>query len=188
MMRFSSTSRQLARLRNRPVRLRPRSLRPPASGTIGSTGGLNPSDEGFVLPPRNDYVVGQMPPFVKSVENAERVDVEEARLERIKVGYQSKDPSATCHVVSHKFSLPSEQMKISCDVSSGSIRVSLFGPDGTLIKTSKPVTGGLKIRAPLEWPDGLELDSLVSTPVTARFDLEGGAKLFALRFENLFWE
>ena len=133
-------------------------------------------------------MVGQIPPFVKSVENAERVDVEEARLERIELGYQSKDRGAACHVMSHKFSLPSEQMTISCDVSSGSIRVALFGPDGTLIETSKPVTGGLEIRAPVEWPGGFELGPLVSTPVTARFDLEGGAKLFALRFENLFWE
>ena len=158
------------------------------SRTIDSTAGLTPSDEDFVLPPRNDYVAGQTTPFVKSVENAERIDIEDARLEMIKVGYRSKDPSVACHVVSHKFSLPSSQMKITCDVSSGSIRVSLFGPDGTLINTSKPVTGGLKIRTPLEWPAGLELDSLVSTPIAVRFDLEGDAKLFALRFDDLFWE
>jgi hypothetical protein len=59
---------------------------------------------------------------------------------------------------------------------------------GKLIKTSHQVTGGLKVRQPVEWTDGFKLDEHVSKPVSLRFDLEGGARLFAIRFDKLFWE
>ena len=79
-------------------------------------------------------------------------------------------------------------MKISCDVSSGSITISLLDPAGKLIKTSKPVTGGLKVKEPVQWPDGFKLDIYVATPLTVQFNLEGKAKLYAIGFDKLFWE
>jgi hypothetical protein len=79
-------------------------------------------------------------------------------------------------------------MKISCDVSSGRIAVSLFDEGGQLIKSSIPITGGLIVREAVRWPDGFKLDDHVSKPVSIRFDLEEGATLFAIRFDELFWE
>ena len=153
----------------------------------GSTNRAPPLDR-LVLPPRNDYVVGQTPPFVESVKNAERFHVDDERLGRIKAGYRLNDVEADGHVVSHAFSLPSKELGITCDVSSGSIRVSLFAADGKLIKTSEPVVGGLKIRELVAWPQGFRLDPYVSTSVVARIELQGSARVYALRFENLFWE
>ena len=63
--------------------------------------------------------------------------------------------------------------------------MSLFDEAGKLIKTSKPLTGGLKVRQPVPWPDGFKLDDHVSKPVSLRFGIEGGVKLFALRFDKL---
>jgi hypothetical protein len=109
-------------------------------------------------------------------------------LEGIENGYELIDAKAKGHVLPHKICLPGNEMKISCDVSSGSITVSLLDPDGNLFKTSKPLTGGLKVREPVQWPDGFKLDKYVATPVTVKFELEGDAKLYAIRFDELFWE
>ncbi len=156
--------------------------------TGGDTASIGPSSDKFVLPPRHNYLMAQNPPFVKSVQNAKPFSVAEKRLDKILTGYRINDPERKGHVLSHKISLPGKEMKISCDVSSGSITVFLFDEEGKLIKISAPVTGGLKIREPVAWPDGFALDDHVSKPVSVRFDLEGGAKLFAIRFDELFWE
>ena len=79
-------------------------------------------------------------------------------------------------------------MRISCDVSSGSITIKLLDPDGKLIKSSQAITGGFKVREIVQWPDGFKLDKHVATPVTVQFQLEGDAELFAIRFDELFWE
>ncbi|NIP95603.1 MAG: hypothetical protein GWO24_20025 [Akkermansiaceae bacterium] len=127
---------------------------------------------------------------MKSVQNARPFEVAGDRLREIRTGYRLSDPTAGGHVLSHKISLPGKEMKISCDVSSGSIAVSLFDEEGKLITTSKPIAGGrgLRVREPVTWPAGFKLDPHVSRPVSLRIDLTGDAKLFALRFDQLFWE
>ena len=35
---------------------------------------------------------------------------------------------------------------------------------------------------------GFKLNQQVSRPVSVRLELEGDAKIYALRFDNLFWE
>jgi sialidase-1 len=149
---------------------------------------IGPSDDGFVLPPRNDYLMAQNPPFVKSVQNAKPFDVSDDRLAKIRAGYRLGGAKGRGHVLSHKISLPGSEMKISCDVTSGSIAVSIFDEKGKLVRTSKPMSGGLKVREPVQWPDGFKLDDHVSKPVSLRLEIEGGAKLFAIRFDKLFWE
>jgi sialidase-1 len=148
---------------------------------------IGPSDDRFVLPPRNDYLMLQKPPLVKSAKNAQLFNISDDRLEGIETGYKLIDTKDKGHVLPYKICLPGNEMKISCDVSSGSITISLLDPAGNVIKTSKPVTGGLKFREPVQWPDGFKLDRYVATTVTVRFDLEGDAKLYAIRFDDLFW-
>ncbi len=149
---------------------------------------IGPSDDRFVLPPRHDYRMLQKPPFVKSVNNAKLFKISDDRLKRIETGYQLIDAKAKGHVLPHKICLPGKEIKISCDVSAGSLTISLLDPAGKLIKTSKPLTGGLKVGEPVQWPDGFKLDQYVATPLTVRFDLEGEAKLYDIGFDELFWE
>lgn len=156
--------------------------------TGDDTASIGPGDDDFVLPPRHDYLVVQNPPFVKSVQGVRPFDVEDGFMEKIRSGYGPGDADGEGHLLSHQFSLPGKQMKISCDVRSGSVAVSLFDAAGKLIKTSHPVGGGLVVRQPVTWPDGFKLDGYVSEPVSLRFDLSGRAGLFAIRFDELFWE
>lgn len=162
--------------------------------TAGNTAAIGPDSDkivlppSIVLPPRNDYVMDQKPPFVRSAQNAKPFSIKDDRLKRITAGYRLSDAKDKGHVLSHKISLPGDEMKISCDVSSGSITVSLFDADGNLLKTSKPVTGGLKVREPVQWPDGFTLNEYVSVPIAVKFDLKGDARLYAIRFDELFWD
>ena len=64
----------------------------------------------------------------------------------------------------------------------------IFDEKGKLIRTSQPITGGLKFRKSVPWPEGFRLDAHVSKTVSVRFELTGGAKLFAIRFDEVFWE
>lgn len=130
----------------------------------------------------------QKPPFVKSAKNAQLFNISDDRLEGIETGYKLIDAKVKGHVLPHKICLPGEEMRISCDVSSGSITISLLDSAGNLIKTSEPVTGGLKVREPVQWPDGFRLDKYVATPVTVKSEPEGDAKLYAIRFDELFWD
>lgn len=153
-----------------------------------STASIDPNDDRFVLPPRHDYFMVQKPAFVKSGDNATSFPVADDRLKGIESGFRLGDVKRKGHVLSHKISLPHKDMKLSCDVSSGSLAVSLFDEQGKLINTSKPITGGFKPDAAVQWPDGFKLDDHVSRPVSLRIDLTGAAKLYALRFERVFWE
>ena len=74
------------------------------------------------------------------------------------------------------------------DVSSGSLTVSLFDADGNLLQTSHPISGGLKVRERVSWPEEFTLGPWIASPVSLRFDLQGGAKLHAVRFDDLFWD
>ena len=149
---------------------------------------IGPDSDEFVLPPRHDYRMQQKPPFVKSVKNAKLFKISDDRLERLESGYQLIDTKAKGHVLPHKICLPGDEFRISCDVSSGSITISLLNPDGKLIKTSKPITGGFKVGEIVQWPDGFELDKYVATPIEIQFELEGAAELYSIRFDKLFWE
>lgn len=150
--------------------------------------GLDPSDERFVLPPRHDYVVGQTPQFIKTAENALPFGVKDERLKGVLGGYRLTDASKGGYIQSHKFSLAGKEMKISCDASEGSVRVVLLGAEGEVIRKSLALKGGLKVREVVLWPDGFKLDPYVSEPVFVRFELEGGAKVYGLRFDRVFWE
>ena len=154
----------------------------------GVKAGLDPSDERFVLPPRHDYVVGQTPQFIKTAENALPFGVKDEQLKGVLGGYRLTDASKGGYVQSHKFSLAGKEMKISCDASEGSVRVVLLGADGKMIRRSLALKGGVKGREVVLWPDGFKLDPHVSEPVFVRFELEGGAKVYGLRFDRVFWE
>lgn len=158
----------------------------PAAGN--STASIAPHDDRFVLPPRHQYLLEQKPAFVKSTENAIPFPVEDDRLVGVNRGYQLGDKKAKGHILSRKFSLPHEEMKVSCDLTTGSVTVSLLDDTGKLIKTSKPITGGFKENVLVQWPDGFKLAAHVSRPVSIRFDLTGPASIYALRFDRVFWE
>ena len=130
----------------------------------------------------------QKPPFVKSVENAKLFKFSDDRLKPLETGYKLINTKAKGHVLPHKICLPGKEMKISCDVSSGSITISLLDEAGKLLSTSEPITGSFKVREIVQWPDGFELDKYVATSVTIKFDLEGEEELYAIRFDELFWE
>mgnify|MGYP005690671299 FL=1 len=149
---------------------------------------IGPDSDEFVLPPRHVYRMQQKPPFVKAVKNAKLFKISDDRIKNLETGYKLVDPKAKAHILPHKICLAGDEMKISCNVSSGSITVSLLDPNGEIIKNSEPITGGFKAREIVKWSDGFKLDKYVATPVTVRFELEGNAELYAIRFDKLFWE
>ena len=132
--------------------------------------------------------MSQTPPIVKSVENARIFQISDDRVKDLQSGYQLIDPKTKGHVWPHKICLPSENLNVSCDVSSGTVVVTLFDRDGNLIGASKPLSGGLKIEEPIQWVDGVKIDKYVATPVSVKFELRGDAKLYALKFNNVFWD
>lgn len=146
------------------------------------------TDNRFVLPPRNDYVMDQTPSFIKSTVNANTFEITKDRLEGISTGYQLVNDTTAGQLLSRKFSLPGDEMRISCDASSGSLTVSLLDADGNLVQTSHPISGGLKVRERVSWPEEFTLGPWIASPVSLRFDLQGGAKLYAVRFDDLFWD
>jgi hypothetical protein len=158
------------------------------SAPANHTARIGPSNDRFVLPPRHEYVMAQNPPFVKSVENAAPFSVIENRLQGMNTGYQLQDPNRNGHVLTSKLSLPWKEMKASYDAGSGSITISLFDESGTLLNSSKPLTGGLRTRQLVRWRKGFTLNDHVSKPVTLRFDLTGGGKIYGLHFDRVFWE
>ena len=152
------------------------------------TASIGSSDDRFVLPPRHNYVMAQNPPFVKSVENTGPFKARDNRLQNVRTGYQLQDPTRSGHVLTSKLSLPGTEMKVSCDPGQGSIVVSLFDESGTLLASSKPLRDTTKIRQLLEWKGGFTLNGHISKPVTLRFELTGGAKIYGLHFDQVFWE
>ncbi|MCP4195374.1 MAG: exo-alpha-sialidase [Planctomycetaceae bacterium] len=153
-----------------------------------NTAAVNASDHRFVLPPRNDYLLHQTPPFIKSTENVTAFNITDESRNAAQTAYKLEDTGNKGRILSHQISLPSEKMKISCDVSSGNLTVSILDADGKLLATSQTLKGGRKIKEPVTWPSTLQLHEYVSRPVTFRFDLEGEAEIHAIRFDDLFWE
>ena len=142
----------------------------------------------IVLPPRNDYLMDKERSFVASVDQAERFAVKDDRLPGIAFGFRLRTDASKGHLLSQKFSLPSDTMRISCDASNGAVRVTLLDSKDRTIGRSQSIAGGVSVRAPIKWMDGFKLHQQVSRPVAVRFELEGDAKIYALRFDNLFWE
>ena len=149
---------------------------------------IGSSDDRFVLPPRHNYAMVQNPPLVKSVENSGPFENRAGRLKESRMGYRLQDPSRRGHVLTSKISLPGKEMTISCEVPSGSVTVSLFDENGVLLNASRPLRNSVQKRQPVRWTDGFVLDDHVSKTVTVRFELTGGAKIYGLHFERVFWE
>ncbi|MEC9035289.1 MAG: sialidase family protein [Verrucomicrobiota bacterium] len=149
---------------------------------------IGPSDDRFVLPPRNDYVMDQVPAFVKSYQNAKPFSVNDGTMKKIRSGYEVEDREKSAHIVSRKISLPGEEIKITCDPGQGSIKVSLYDEEGKLIKVSQPISGKLKISETIKWTESSDLEKMISKTVSFKFSLEGDAKLYAIRFDELFWD
>ena len=152
------------------------------------TASIGPSDDRFVLPPRHNYAMAQNPPFVKSVENSGPFEIKDDGQQDIRMGYHLQDPARPGHVLTSKLSLPGREVKVSCEVPSGSLVVSLFDENGILLNTSSPLGNSVRKRQPVQWTDGFTLDDHVSKPVTMRFELTGGAKIYGLHFDRVFWE
>jgi len=149
---------------------------------------IGPSDDRFVLPPRNDYVMNQVPAFVKSYQNARPFTVNDDRIKKISLGYEVEDRAKPAQIISRKISLPGEDIKITCNPGRGSIRVSLYDEKGKPIKVSQPISGHLKISETIKWAESSKLTGIISKPISFKFTLEGGAKLYAIRFDELFWD
>ena len=45
-----------------------------------------------------------------------------------------------------------------------------------------------KVRESIKWKDDLKLTKFVSRPVSLKIDLSADAKVYAIRFDDLFWD
>lgn len=149
---------------------------------------IGPSDNRFVLPPRNNYYMNQVPAFIKSYQNLSQFSKKDKNLEGIEVGYELKDQSKEAHLISRKISLPGEDMKITCDPGSGTVRVSLYNEENELITTSRIISGDTKVRKSIAWMNDFKLTDFVSRPLSLKIELSADAKIYAIRFDELFWD
>lgn len=149
---------------------------------------IGPSDNRFVLPPRNNYYMNQVPAFIKAYQNLSQFPKKDKNLEGIEVGYELKDQSKEAHLISRKISLPGEDMKITCDPGSGTVRVSLYNEENELITTSRIISGDTKVRKSIAWMNDFKLTDFVSRPVSLKIELSADAKIYAIRFDELFWD
>ena len=149
---------------------------------------IGPSDNRFVLPPRNNYYMNQVPAFIKTYQNLSQFPKKDKNLEGIEVGYKLKNQSKEAHLISRKISLPGEDMKITCDPGSGTVRVSLYNEENELITTSRIISGDTKVRKSIAWMNDFKLTDFVSRPVSLKIELSADAKIYAIRFDELFWD
>ena len=149
---------------------------------------IGPSDNRFVLPPRNNYYMNQVPAFIKASQNLSQFPKKDKNLEGIEVGYELKNQSKEAHLISRKISLPGEDMKITCDPGSGTVRVSLYNEENELITTSRIMPGDTKVRKSIAWMNDFKLTDFVSRPVSLKIELSADAKIYAIRFDELFWD
>ena len=149
---------------------------------------IGPADNRFVLPPRNNYYMNQVPAFIKTYQNLSQFPKKDKNLEGIEVGYELKDQSKEAHLISRKISLPGEDMKITCDPGSGTVRVSLYNEENELITTSRIISGDKKFRKSIAWMNDFKLTDFVSRPVSLKIELSADAKIYAIRFDELFWD
>jgi hypothetical protein len=149
---------------------------------------IGPADNRFVLPPRNNYYMNQVPAFIKTYQNLSQFPKKDKNLEGIEVGYKLKNQSKEAHLISRKISLPGEDMKITCDPGSGTVRVSLYNEENELITTSRIISGDKKFRKSIAWMNDFKLTDFVSRPVSLKIELSADAKIYAIRFDELFWD
>ena len=149
---------------------------------------IGPADNRFVLPPRNNYYMNQVPAFIKTYQNLSQFPKKDKNLEGIEVGYELKNQSKEAHLISRKISLPGEDMKITCDPGSGTVRVSLYNEENELITTSRIISGDKKFRKSIAWMNDFKLTDFVSRPVSLKIELSADAKIYAIRFDELFWD
>ena len=79
-------------------------------------------------------------------------------------------------------------MKITCDPGSGTVRVSLYNEENELITTSRIMSGDTKVRKSIAWMNDFKLTDFVSRPVSLKIELSADAKIYAIRFDELFWD
>ena len=149
---------------------------------------IGPSDDQFVLPPRNDYLMDQVPAFVRSYQNLNPFSIKDANLKGLFSGYRVEDVSKVAELTSRKISLPGEEMKITCDPGNGSVKIALYNEEGKILANSETISGNIKIREAVKWAKDFKLAKHVSKPVSLKFELKGNAKIYSIRFDDLFWD
>lgn len=149
---------------------------------------IGPSDDQFVLPPRNDYLMDQVPAFVRSYQNLSPFSIKDAKLKGLFSGYRVEDVSKVAELTSRKISLPGEEMKITCDPGNGSVKIALYNEEGKILVNSEIISGNIKIREAVKWAKDFKLAKHVSKPVSLKFELKGNAKIYSIRFDDLFWD
>ena len=149
---------------------------------------IGPSDDQFVLPPRNDYLMDQVPAFVRSYQNLSPFSIKDANLKGLFSGYRVEDVSKVAELTSRKISLPGEEMKITCDPGNGSVKMALYNEEGKILANSETISGNIKIREVVKWAKDFKLAKYVSKPVSLKFELKGNAKIYSIRFDDLFWD
>ncbi len=149
---------------------------------------IGPSDDQFVLPPRNDYLMDQVPAFVRSYQNLSPFSIKDANLKGLFSGYRVEDVSKVAELTSRKISLPGEEMKITCDPGNGSVKIALYNEEGKILVNSEIISGNIKIREAVKWAKDFKLAKHVSKPVSLKFELKGNAKIYSIRFDDLFWD
>ena len=149
---------------------------------------IGPSDDQFVLPPRNDYLMDQVPAFVRSYQNLSPFSIKDANLKGLFSGYRVEDVSKVAELTSRKISLPGEEMKITCDPGNGSVKIALYNEEGKILANSETISGNIKIREAVKWAKDFKLAKHVSKPVSLKFELKGNAKIYSIRFDDLFWD
>ena len=149
---------------------------------------IGPSDDQFVLPPRNDYLMDQVPAFVRSYQNLSPFSIKDANLKGLFSGYRVENVSKVAELTSRKISLPGEEMKITCDPGNGSVKIALYNEEGKILANSETISGNIKIREVIKWAKDFKLAKHVSKPVSLKFELKGNAKIYSIRFDDLFWD
>ena len=149
---------------------------------------IGPLDDQFVLPPRNDYLMDQVPAFVRSYQNLSPFSIKDANLKGLFSGYRVEDVSKVAELTSRKISLPGEEMKITCDPGNGSVKIALYNEEGKILTNSETISGNIKVREVVKWTKDFKLAKHVSKPVSLKFELKGNAKIYSIRFDDLFWD
>ena len=112
----------------------------------------------------------------------------DSRVARFGKGYKVADRMAVGKILPHRLCLPGERFRLTCDANAGAVRVSVFDRDGKRIGVSRPMKGGLRIDAAVEWGDDVDFQKHIATPVQLEIELTGDAKFYGLGFDDVFWD
>ena len=130
----------------------------------------------------------QVPAFVRSYQNLSPFSIKDANLKGLFSGYRVEDVSKVAELTSRKISLPGEEMKITCDPGNGSVKIALYNEEGKILANSETISGNIKIGEVVKWAKDFKLAKHVSKPVSLKFELKGNAKIYSIRFDDLFWD